>query len=127
MTHEEIADNLLTPLWQGIDAGYKKRYALNIWQQFEDNIRSAAYTARASDFLSRIKMRLGITIYSEDVEKIAGVIVAGEDRSLLRMLREDTTLLVLLVRVANEARRAEWEKRMAEIKAVKQAGAVAAA
>lgn len=119
MTHEEIAENLLTPLWQGIDAGYKAKYSLTIWQQFEDNIRSAAYTSSAADFLSRIKTRMGIVIRGDDVAKITSIITAGEDRALLKMLREHSSLLVVLVRAANEERRAEWQKQMDAMKAAK--------
>jgi hypothetical protein len=35
---------------------------------------------------------------------------SGQDRLLLRLLREETTLLILMVRVANQERRAEWEE-----------------
>lgn len=32
----------------------------------------------------------------------------ANDRSMLKMFREETTLLVLMVRVDNEEKRAEW-------------------
>lgn len=110
MTHEEIADGLLTPLWRGIPSEYKKKYAKNIWEQFQNNIRSAAYTARAPEFLSKITQRLGI-VFGAEIESVTGIINAGHDRELLKMLREDTTLLVLLVRVANEERKEAYKKR----------------
>lgn len=34
------------------------------------------------------------------------------ERETLRLLREETTLLVLMVRVANQERRDEWAERM---------------
>lgn len=41
-----------------------------------------------------------------EVEHIAN---AGNDRAILKLLRDETTLLVLMVRVANQERRDEWE------------------
>lgn len=110
MTHEEVARQLLTPLWRGISNDYKAKYARNIWEQFENAIRSAAYTARAADFLSRITTRLGSTIHSTDVQAVSETIGDGQDRALLKMLREDTTLLVLLVRADNEGRKEKFRK-----------------
>lgn len=110
MTHEEIATHLLTPLWRGIPAEYKRKYARNIWEQLENNIRSAAYTARSADFLSRITTRLGITINSGDVQQVTETVGNGQDRALLKMLRDDTTLLVLLVRADNEERKEKFKK-----------------
>ena len=111
MTHEDIAEKLLTPLWRGIDAGYKQKYSLTIWQQFEENIKSSAYTSDAAKFLSGITQRMGVTIYSEHLDDVTGIINAGEDRALLKMMRDDTTLLVLLVRVANEERREDLKQK----------------
>jgi hypothetical protein len=55
-------------------------------------------------------LRLGIVI-TVGLDSVAGIINSGNDRELLKMLREDTTLLVLLVRVANEERKEEWKKK----------------
>ena len=110
MTHEEVAKNLLTPLWRGIPTDYKAKYARNIWEQFENAIRSAAYTARAADFLSRITTRLGVTISPNDVKQVTEIAGNGQDRILLKMLRDDTTLLVLLVRADNEERKEKFKK-----------------
>jgi hypothetical protein len=110
MRHEEVASKLLTPLWRGISADYKMKYARNIWQQFEDNIKSAAYTARASEFLSKIVARLGITFLHDDVKQVSELVASGQDKQLLKMLRDDTTLLVLLVRADNEERKERFRK-----------------
>jgi hypothetical protein len=105
MTHQQIADSLLAPIWRGIPESYKRKYLRNIWQQFEDNIRSAAYTSTLSGFLSKITTRLGVAINEQGVASVVDVTSSGEDKEILRMLRADATLLVLMVRVANEARR----------------------
>ena len=111
MTHEQLATDLLTPLWRGISPDYKKRYVYGIWAQFEDNLRSAAYTAKLSIFLAKIIQRLGITIYVDDIEKVTAVIQCGDDKAVLKMLRDETALLVLLVRVANEERKEKAKKK----------------
>lgn len=111
MTHEEVAENLLTPLWQGIPNEYKAKYARTIWNQFENNIRSSAYTAHAPQFLSKITNRLAIGLSEAGAKSVSEVINSAPERELLKMLREDTTLLVLMVRVANEARREDWKQK----------------
>jgi hypothetical protein len=115
MENRKIAHDLLKPLWQGIPAEYKSRYSYSIWRQFEDNIRSAAYTSRLSLFLSRITERLGIQIADRYADAVRSVIESGEDRDVLRALREDTTLLVLMVRVENEERLEKKRKRKAAV------------
>ena len=116
MEHEQIADDLLTPLWSGIDTEYKRKYSYSIWQQFEDNIRSAAYTGLLSTFLSKITQRLGIVIESKYVQSVNAVIQSGEDKAILKSLRDETTMLVLLVRLANEERREELKLKKARRK-----------
>jgi hypothetical protein len=111
MEREQIANDLLTPLWQGIASDYKKKYSYSIWQQFEDQIRSAAYTGLLSTFLSKITQRLGIEIEGKFVETIDGVIRSGEDKMVLKSLRDETTMLVLMVRLANEERREELKQK----------------
>lgn len=111
MTHEELAIQLVTPLWRGIHPDYKRKYARSIWQQWEDNLRSAAYTAKLSTFLAKITARLSIEIHKEDTESVTTVMLSGNDKAILKMLREETTLLVLLVKVANEERKAKFEAK----------------
>lgn len=114
MDQYEMAKALLVPVWRGIPAGYKSRYRARIWQQFEDNIRSAAYTATLSRFISNLCSRLGTKIRAEDVATVQEIVHSGQDRTLLKLLRDEATTCVLLVRVENEARKAEWAKRDAE-------------
>ena len=110
-THQEIADDLLTPLWQGISPEYKSKYRRSIWQQFEDNIRSAAYTAKLSTFLSKITQRLGVEIAGRHVQQVTVLMDNAEDKAVLKMLRDETALLVLMVRVANEERKEKYEQK----------------
>lgn len=112
--HYEMATALLVPLWRGIPAAYKSRYRAKIWQQFEDNIRSAAYTATLSRFINHLSSKLNIRIAAEDVSTLQDILQSGKDRILLKLLRDEATTCVLMVRMINEERKAEWAKREAE-------------
>lgn len=103
------AAGLLAAIWRGIPNSYKSRYRRTIWQQFEDNIRSAAYTNSLGKFINNLCLALGVEIAGRDVETINGLLRDTNDRALLKLLRDETTLLVLMVRVENQARREEWE------------------
>lgn len=109
MEPETLAANLLTPLWRGIGSEYKSKYRTSIWQQFEDNVRSAAYTSRLGAFYDAFCRKLAIALRADDVASVQAVLTSGQDRAILRLLRDETTLLVLLVRVANEERKATYE------------------
>lgn len=115
MDKEQIATDLLWPVWRGIDAGYKQRYAHSIWQQFEDNIRSAAYTSQLAAFYDKLSQRLGLNIRSEDVASVERVIGSGEDKAILKLLRDETTYLALLVRLKNEERKAAFQDKQEEL------------
>ena len=110
-----LSNDLLYPAWRGIDDGYKRKYARSIWQQFEDNIRSAAYTSDFGRFIDMLKRRLGIVFRAADVAAVAGA-AALDPKPTLKCLREDTTLLVLMVRLKNDERKqaALEEKEMDE-------------
>ena len=106
---------LLIPLWRGLDSDYKSKYARSIWAQFENNIKSAAYTATASKFYSNLCGKLPIALESSgllDVQEALAV-AGDEERKLLRQLREETATLALMVRLNNEARKAQYMAREA--------------
>lgn len=115
MTSDEIAAGLLAPLWRGIPSGYKSRYARNIWQQFEDNVRSAAYTSRLSVWYDTLCRKLSIEVRRDDTAAVQAVLQAGQDKAVLKALRDETALLVLLVRVANEERKAAYQAAQEEL------------
>lgn len=103
---DRIAEDLLAPMWRGIDREYKAKYLRKIWQQFEDNVRSAAYTASLNRFVQRLTTRLGVSIASDDAQRVTEFLRSADERKTLKALREEATYLVLVVRVANEERRA---------------------
>ena len=50
-------------------------------------------------------LRLGIDVAAKELAGVKSVIGSGEDRDVLGRLRNDTTYLVLLVRLRNEERK----------------------
>ena len=111
MTLKDKAVYLLDRIWRGVPASYKSRYRMTIWNQFENEIHSAAYTNSLGKFVSSLCSKLNAEITGNPDERadIETILNVGQDRELLKLFREETTLLVLMVRVANQERREEWE------------------
>jgi len=110
------AVDLLHVLWRGIPNSFKSRYRMSIWQQFEDNIRSAAYTDNLPKFGNTLCLNLGASCgaNAEDRTIADGVLNGGHDRQILKLLREETTYLVLRVRLRQQERREAWVESQAE-------------
>lgn len=109
---KQQAIELLAILWRGMPADYKSRYRMNIWDQFRDQIRSAAYTSSLDRCISSLCQKLNCDIgrNADDRERAEEILNSADDRAILKLLRDETTVLVLHVRVANQARRKEWEE-----------------
>ena len=103
--------NLLVPLWKGIPGEYKQKYARNIWDQFSDNLRAAAYTSSLSLFVSHLCSRMQIAIRDYDAAALNAALGAGNDRVVLRQLRDETASLTLMVRLENDKEREAWKNR----------------
>jgi hypothetical protein len=104
MTSQRVAEELLWPIWRGMPDAYKIKYARSIWQQFEDNIRSAAYTSSPALFFERICRRLGVELRAEDLARVTAIL-ADDPKPLLQILREEATMLTLLCRLKNQERK----------------------
>ena len=111
----EQATDLLWTVWRGIPPDYKSRYRRNIWQQFEDRVRSAAYTSNLGKFVNSLCLSLGATVgrASIDRETADKVLNSGNDAILLKLLRDETTLIVLKVRLRNEQAQQVYKERRA--------------
>jgi hypothetical protein len=81
---------------------------------------AAAYTNKLSRFINSICSSLSINIRTGDVELVEKILRDCTDREVLKMLREETTLLVLMVRVRNEKRKEKWEEHVAEMEEIQQ-------
>jgi hypothetical protein len=113
----ELAATLLKIIWRGIPADYKSRYRMTIWDQFENEIRSACRTSNLAKFISSICSRLQVSLGRTENERavVEDILRTADDQQMLKLLREETTLLVLMVHVDNEEKRNEWIERQREM------------
>ena len=105
LTQEIVAENLLWGLWRSITEDYKTRYPREIWEHFENALRSASYTDSLKVFLTNFQRRIPIDIQAQYNKDILSVVEAGEDDKVLNWLRTETTYLTMLVRLRNQDRK----------------------
>lgn len=105
LTKEQVAEDLLWPLWRCIEDSYKDRYKREIWDHFENAIRSAAYTARLTTFLTNFKGRIPTDLQAQYLKSINTVISSAQDDDVLNWLRDETTYLVMITRLMNQDRK----------------------
>ena len=110
LTQNFVAENLVWGLWRSIDESYKERYFKDVWDHFENAIRSASYTNSLKRFLSNIKNRIPITIQAKFNRNILKVVDAGQDDLVLEWLRNETTYLVMFCRVVNQERKEAYKE-----------------
>jgi len=105
------AADLLKAIWRGTPADYKSRYRMTIWTQFENQVRSAAYTNNLAKFINQLCLKLNADVgrTAGDRAEVELIANSGKDREILKLLRDETTLIVLMVRVAIQNARDEWE------------------
>jgi len=115
--HDKVAELLLV-IWRGVPLDYKRKY-MNIWEQFENNIRAAAYTSNLSKFANSLCLKMNAQAGKNKAERVRAEQLLAEldSRETLKMLREETTLLVLIVRNAVQEKRAAWEAEHVEVTA----------
>jgi len=108
MNEQKIADDLLFPLWRCISADFKSKYRADAWGMFENFLKSAAYCENLKSFLDKFK-RLAPVEWQHQFEKqILSVIQSGQDEYVLTALRTECSYLVLLTRILNEERKAQF-------------------
>lgn len=105
LTQEVVAENLLWGLWRSITEDYKTHYPREIWEHFENALRSASYTDSLKVFLTNFQRRIPIDIQAQYNKDILSIVEAGEDDKVLNWLRGETTYLTMLVRLRNQERK----------------------
>lgn len=108
ITQDDVASQLLWPLWRCIEEGYKDRYKREIWDHFENAVRSAAYTGKLTTYLANFQARIPTALQLQYMKPINKIISSGSDDVILDWLRDETTYLVILVRLKNQDRRETW-------------------
>jgi hypothetical protein len=56
-----------------------------------------------------LKLNADVGRTAEDRAEVELIANFGKDREILKILRDETTLIVLMVRVNNQEKRDEWE------------------
>ena len=111
-TEDMIADKLLWPLWRCISDDYKTKYKKDVWDHFENAVKSAAYTGSMKVFLSNFQKRLPVDLQAQYAKDIMSVVDSGNDDEMLNLLRQETTYLVMVVRLRNQDRREAYEEKV---------------
>lgn len=107
----DLAVALLYAIWHSIDNDFKSAYKMSIWQIFEDRVRVAAgQNGTLVKFASQLARTVNAPIgrNADDRSNAQGVIESGQDRELLRLYREETPYIVMLLRVDVAAKREEY-------------------
>lgn len=105
ITQEKVAEALLWGLWRSITEDYKCQYPREIWNHFENALRSASYTDSLKVFLTNFQRRIPTDIQAQYNKDILSILEAGEDEKVLNWLRSETTYLTILVRLRNQDRK----------------------
>lgn len=107
--HDKVAELLLI-IWRGVPLDYKRKY-MNIWEQFENNIRSAAHTSNLGKFVNSLCLKMNVNMGKNKDERARAEQLLNElgSRETLKLLREETTTLVLMVRVTVQEKREAWQ------------------
>jgi len=114
---QALAADLLEIGWRSVDWDTWGKYRLTVWDQFTDRVRLAATTTSSLPrFWASLSQQMGIGQVRdhEEREALGGILTSGQDRALLRLLRQETDLLVLVVRLRSEGRKAAYEARRAQ-------------
>lgn len=105
ITQEQVADKLLWGLWRSIDEEYKSRYLREVWEHFENAIRSASYTDSLKVFLNNFQRRIPTDLQAQFAKDVLSIVTSGQDDTVLHWMRTETTYLTLIVRLRNQERK----------------------
>lgn len=114
ITQDLVAEKMLWGLWRSVDEQYKVDYRKNIWEQFENAIRSASYTGSLKVFLTNLQNRIPLSIQAQFMKDILIVVDSNQDNVVLDWIRNETTYLVMIVRLMNQERKNEFENNKKE-------------
>lgn len=117
---EEYYDawRLLVILWRGLWYGSRmnwRKYARRIWSIFSDRVRAAARMGRGlNGFLAQVARMLMMDNVGGNAEERAEVarllaLPEEEQRRIVRQLRDETPILIMLLRLYRDKRKEKFE------------------
>lgn len=120
---KEIGETLIFMLFKCISNDYKKKYARDIWTQFENTLRQSAYTSSFSIFIEKFCNKIPNDYYqnSELMAVVVGLPERYEERKILEWIRGATTFMVTAARAKNDGLKYEYEQSQVEKKEQKKA------
>jgi hypothetical protein len=103
------AVTLVGAVWAGIN-WTKRRISPDIYEWYMNRIKAATYTTSLAAFYDELLRKADSTPRKKDDEEVVRVLRSGRDSSILSILRDKTSLVVIKMRLANEARKREEEE-----------------
>jgi hypothetical protein len=104
----EQARDIVLAIWNCIDwdgVGASRR--MNIYNELASKIRSAALTDTLEHFFENLCRKMGVKSVSN--ESILQTITKADARSLLRLYREETQIIILMLRTHQEIKKQKRE------------------
>ena len=116
---------LLGCVWRATDPKNYRVKPYEIWSYFENNARSAAMSsATLSAFYEKLRARMGSEVPGGELAEALAALLAlneSEARDVLRVLRKETSVAILLLRLGQEERKeARDKKKPAKVEPVSQ-------
>lgn len=105
ITQEVVADKMLWPLWRCVQDDYKDKYKKDVWEHFENALKSASFTGSLKVFLTNFQKRIPCDLQSQYTKDIICIIESKKDSQVLNWIRTEATYLVMLVRIRNQERK----------------------
>lgn len=81
---------------------------LKYWDVFQENVAASACTDNLARWLNTLCNRISVLTpgrNEKDRDRLEQILNGGNDRALLKLLREETQLLVLMVRVNQQVKK----------------------
>lgn len=110
ITQESVAENLLWGLWRSISEDYKMKYPRDIWDHFENAMKSASYTSSLKSFLTLFQRRLPLDLQAQYTKGIKSILESEKDEEILDWLRNESTYMMMLVRIKNQERKEAFKE-----------------
>jgi hypothetical protein len=100
----EAAVQLIAAVWSRVDwDGVSAKWRMGIWEEFGSKIQSAAMTSDAHRFVEALARKMDVRSLNSDT--VPFVLSTCDHDALLDLIRNETTLLVLMLRLRQEEKR----------------------
>lgn len=107
---QQIAENLLFPIWRCINSDFKEKYKADAWGIYENFLRASSYSASLPQFFEQLKRLIRIDFQLQFDKQIMEVLRGGNDHEVLQTIRMECSYLVLLTRDLNNQRKELFKK-----------------